>query len=212
MHIILAENYIKSYNRGIKETLQRENDVVKIGAIMNLERLRSTLYEMIKEQQIKLGYVYETVRLYFPKTSLCNILDLSSTDSEEELKKAISMFKEEVKDELGEVIISRNGDRFCISVAAQGSQYIHEHVLESPFLGELIALFRQHNITIEDVKQVFEKTRLEYVCATQDGEEFDYLIHFLDKKEDPYYYCVKFDDGHASYHRFHEFDIKSILD
>lgn len=179
---------------------------------MNLERLKITLYEMIKEQQIKLGYVYETVRLYFPRTSLCNLLDFSPTDSDDELKKAIHLFKEEVREELGEVIITHKEDRFCISVSAKGSCYIHEHVSENLFLVDLITLFREHNITIDDVKQVFDKTKKEYVCEEQNGDEFDYLIHFINNKEDPYYYCVKFDDGHASYHRFHEFDIKSILE
>jgi len=179
---------------------------------MNLERLKNTLYEMIKEQQIKLGYVYETVRLYFPKTSLYNILGLLETDSNDELKKALHLFKEEVKEELGEVIVTHKAERFCISVSAKGSLYIHEHVPQNLFLLDLITLFRQHNITIDDVTKVFDKTKLEYICEEQDGDEFDYLIHFLDNKEDPYYYCVKFDNGHASYHRFHEFDIKSIIE
>ncbi len=179
---------------------------------MKLDRLRNTLYEMMKEQQIKLGYVYETVRLYFPRTTLCNLLGISSINSDDELKKAIHLFKEEVKDELGEVTVSRKEDRFCISVSAKGSRYIHEHVMEDSFLVDLIELFQQHNITIEDVKTVFDKTNMEYICEEQNGVEFDYLIHFMDNKADPYYYCVKFDDGHASYHRFHEFDIKSILE
>lgn len=178
---------------------------------MNLQRLKDTLFEMIKEQQLKLGYVYETVRLYFPRPSLCKILSLPENAVEDELKKAIRLFQESVQQELGAVRVTRRGERFCISVPAQGSRYIHEHVLENPFLTELVQLFRQHDITIEQVEAVFAGTGKKYICEQQNGEEFDYLLYFTDNHEDPYYYCVKFDDGHASYHRFHEFDIASIL-
>lgn len=178
---------------------------------MNLDRLKNTLYEMIKEQQIKLGFAEETVRLYFPKESLYNMLELSKEDKEETLKTALHLLKEKVKGELGEIRITRKEDRFCIAVSSKGSRFVHEQVEESPFLVELIHLFRRHEITIDDVKQVFDDTKREYICEKQMDGEFDYLIHFKETKEDPYYYCVTFNNGHASYHRFHKSEISSIL-
>ncbi|MFA9464213.1 MAG: DUF3877 family protein [Velocimicrobium sp.] len=179
---------------------------------MNVARLRSTLYEMIKEQQIKLGFAEETVRLYFPKDSFDKLLGLSREASKEERREAIALFKEMVKAELGNIKVTYKDERFCIGVSAKGSCYIHEHVLEPPFLVDLIHLFQQHDITIGDVKQVFDQTERSYICEKQVDGEFDYLIHFEDSKEDPYYYCIKFDEGHASYHRFHQFDVASILE
>ncbi len=172
----------------------------------DLERI---IMEMIQEQQMKLGYEKETVRLYFPEISLKRILHLNS---EEELKTYLQEFCEEGREKFGEIIISERGGRYCISIPPEGSKYIHENMPNNPFLRDLIDLFRKHNISIEDVKDVFKTYSRNYSCEKQDGIEFDYLLYFQDKQPDPYYYCVKFDEGHASYHRFSEEDLKEIME
>lgn len=42
---------------------------------MNFQRLEDNITDVIKEEQIKLGYRSETVRLYYPLTSLNRFLE-----------------------------------------------------------------------------------------------------------------------------------------
>ncbi len=42
---------------------------------MNYALLEKVICETIKEEQIKLGYEKETIRLYYPMGSLANILE-----------------------------------------------------------------------------------------------------------------------------------------
>lgn len=178
---------------------------------MNFNFGKKMIYDMMKEQQMKLGFEQETVRLYIPVQSLKHILNLQEGISKEEQKIQIGKFRTELEKTLGAVKITGKGERLCIAVSPEGSRYVHENIEENPFLADMIALFGKHHITIDKVKEVFEKYSQEYVCMEQDGVEFDYLLYFKDKEIDEYYYCVKFDEGHASYHRFLEEDIRDMF-
>lgn len=178
---------------------------------MNFDFGKKMIYDMMKEQQMKLGYEQETVRLYIPVQSLKHILGFREEISKEEQKEEIGKFRIELEKTLGDVKITGKGERLCIAISPEGSRYVHENIEENPFLADMIALFRKHHITIEDVKEVFETYSQKYVCLEQDGVEFDYLLYFEDKKIDEYFYCVKFDEGHASYHRFLEEDIRDLF-
>ena len=52
---------------------------------------------------------------------------------------------------------------------------------------DIIALFKQHdkNVFVEEIH----------------NGEFDYLIRFSEKNEDPYYYCFHDEGCHIIYHR-----------
>lgn len=172
---------------------------------------KKLILDMVKEQQMKLGYEKETVRLYFPVDSLNNIIGLQNSATKEKRKEILQKFRMDLEETLGMVKITSIGEQFCIAISPEGCEYIHKKVVENNFLKEMIALFTQHNITIEDVEKLFKKYSNQYICKAQNGIEFDYLLYFEDKKIDEYYYCVKFDKEHASYHRFNEYDIKEIL-
>lgn len=172
---------------------------------MSINKLEQIVIDMVKEQQIKLGYVKETVRLYFPADSFYAV---AGNKKEEEIKKEFYSY---VIDRLGEVSIDKLGERFCVVIPPKGSEFIHLYIPENKFLVDLIHIFREHDKTIEDVKQVFSKYSDNYICKEQEGEEFDYLLYFLDKQIDEYYYCVKFDGNHGSYHRFNEYDFQNLL-
>lgn len=172
---------------------------------------KQIFYSMIKEQQMKLGYESDAVRLYFPETSLYRMLQVSEEAPREVFKSRLLAVAEQMETELGTIKISRVKDRYCFTIFEQGSAFIHEQVPEDPFLRELIALFLRHDVTIDDVISIFEASKRPFVCEKMWQGEFDYMLHFEEEGQDPFYYCVSFRDGHASYHRFHAMDLDTIL-
>lgn len=178
---------------------------------MNFDFGKKIIYDFIKEQQMKLGFEQETIRLYIPIQSFKHILNLQKDSSKEEQKRQIGSFRAELEKTLGAVKITGKEERICIAISPEGSRYVHENIEENRFLADLIALFRKHHITIDQVRDIFETYSHEYVCFKQEGEEFDYLLYFKNKEIDEYYYCVKFEEGHASYHRFLEGDIRDMF-
>lgn len=179
---------------------------------MDLKRLESTLTEMVKEQQMKLGYEKETVRFYFQETSMDAFLGLSQEThwTDAQLLSLQRGLWKQMEGTLGKLVVTKKGNRFCVTVPPEGSAYVHEHVKESPFLREIIQLFGNHHVDLAQVQAVFEKYGA-YRCEKAEGAEFDYLLYFLNTDVDTWYYCLKFDEGHASYHRFTKEDLETVL-
>ena len=179
---------------------------------MKLDRLESTLTEMIKEQQMKLGDEKETVRFYFQETSIDAFLGLPySTDwTDAQVSSLQEKMRKQAGGTLGELVITKKGKRFCVTIPPEGSAYVHQHVKENPFLGEMIQLFQCHHVELAEVQALFERYGA-YRCEKADGTEFDYLFYFLTEDVDNWYYCLKFDTGHASYHRFTKEDLETVL-
>jgi hypothetical protein len=190
-----------------------------------MNRLEQTLIDMIQEQQVKLGYVKETIRLYFPESSIQYLIDgdeslgnKSVTDkklqdkslSGEALSKELGKALSTINPSLGAIRFVLKGDRFALIIPPQGSAYVHEEVAQNAFLTALIQLFGSQQVDLEKVKELFAAFDADYVCQEADGIEFDYLFYFNKAEENKYYYCVKFHGAHASYHRFNEHDIKDI--
>lgn len=178
---------------------------------IDYDRLRDYLCDVILEEQIKLGYEKETIRFYSPAASVANILHLEDKSSEAVVK-ALASFCPYVEDILGEIVVSRcSGERICFLIPAKGAEYVHLHREKNPFLEELIACFMRHGITLADVREIFEKWSDAVQCIHIGSEEFDDVLYFADGKPDAYRYCVKFDGGHAFYHRFLEEDFRELL-
>lgn len=175
------------------------------------DRLRDYLCDMILEEQLKLGYERETIRFYSPCTSVGHILGLKKCDCRMVLQ-ALESFGRYAADTLGEVEISRcSGERICFMIPAKGAEYVHEHGNEKPFLKELISCFSKHGITLQEVQAVFTKYADSARCVHIGSDEFDEVFFFDDGIPDKYRYCVKFDAGHASYHRFLKEDFEELL-
>ena len=172
---------------------------------MNVDLFLKTINDMIKEQQMKLGYVRETVRLYIPGESLAHILFGDGYDYNCD-------FSNQVNEQVGlnGINITKIDTRYIINVYPEYNEFVHNNIPDNLFLADLIELFRHHNISIEDVKNVFSRYTNNYIYEESKTDEFDYLLYFNDKHIDDYYYLVKFDEGHASYHRFNEYDVKQI--
>ena len=175
---------------------------------MNTDRLIENIIEQIKEAQIKLGYVKEVIRLYFPAASLSLLLQIPEESAEvlaEQLRKESSL-----KDTmLGEMQFSScKGNRVEVCVLPQGAEYVHQYVKDPPFLVSIIQLFGEnHHLTIEEICMAFEKFNPNYICQKlEEGMDFDYVLYFPDETPDAWYYCIRMEMGHTIYHRFSKED------
>lgn len=166
------------------------------------------IIDIIKEEQIKLGYHRETIRLYYPMESINHIL---GTDlPREELQEALDKFCLFVKARLGKVKHSNREERFCIMIPPEGVTYVHEEVEENVFLTEFIAKIQEHGCKLEDYLEVFHRHSDKVKCEIMKEEEFDYMIYFEDGQPDDYRYCIKFEDVHTIYHRFTKADYENF--
>lgn len=174
----------------------------------NFEALENNIIEIIKEEQIKLGYRSETIRLYYPMESLNNILGKELAINE--LQEILGMFCDYVSPRLGKVEQSNVNTRFCIVIPPKGVTYVQEEVEERYFLREFIEKISTHHCSLEGILEVFHHHSNCVKCETITNGEFDYLIYFEDGQPDSYQYCIKFEDCHAIYHRYTKADYVSF--
>ena len=115
------------------------------------DALKKSIVDAIEEGQLKLGYREETIRLYYPLSSLCALMH-QSVDAAE-MTRALATFSEQVKGELGEIEVSRKGERFCLAVGPKGAAWVHEHTDPSGFLADFIAAIGRHGCTMDSAMQ-----------------------------------------------------------
>ena len=195
---------------------------------MRFEKLEQNIIDMIKEEQAKLGYYREDIRLYYPLSSLNHFLgtdvnadkmqkilegtgeNVDETRNIVEGKEAGSATAEPIvagmnarlSDKLGMVEVSHRGDRFCFHILPEGVEYVHENTKENEFIRELVNLVAKHGCTINQIYELFTARSDRVGREKMDNGEFDERIWFEDDADDPYYYCFKQEGGHMIYHRF----------
>ncbi len=178
----------------------------------NYDNLQRSLIDVIKEEQAKLGYYREDIRLYYPLSSLNHFFGtnvgademqriLDGTGEQDHTPIATGM-NEALSDKLGMVEVSHRGDRFCFHIPPEGVEYVHENTTENEFIRELVQLVAKHGCTIEEVYQLFTKHSGHVRREPMENGEFDVRIWFEDDAEDTYYYCFKREGEHMIYHRF----------
>ena len=179
---------------------------------MNTQRLILNLIDQIKEAQLKLGYAEESMYFYFPPDSLNDLLQADVKD-EGSLLKELRQDPALAGSVLGKLGFELDRGRIQVRIPPQGARFVKENVPDSPFLRELIALFSHgHDLTIERIKNCFQKFSSNYVCEAMNGDsDFDYVLHFVDENIDSYYYCVKMEMGHTIYHRFTREDYRRLV-
>lgn len=203
---------------------------------MERDKLIANMTDQIKEAQLKLGYAEETVRLYYPLSSLRILLGVEDADSTDgtlganaadaeaalaaDAGTVLASIKVELEGwedcPLGKLSVCLHGDRVEIGIPPEGVRYVHEQVQDPAFLSALIGLFQtKHHCSIEDVRRVFESFQEDYVCEklSQEAAErmgFDYVLYFKDGAVDAYYYCIKEEMGHTVYHRFTREDYERL--
>lgn len=177
---------------------------------MNSERLISNIIDVLKEQQIKLGFMKERVRLYYMLSSLNNLLGtkLDCINMQNKLDEIMS----ENSDVFAETEISFNDERFCFNFPESVSVYVHENTDNTGFIYDFINTVARHGVVIDDVIAEFRKYSDNVHVETMNDEEFDYLVYFEDGIPDSYRYCLKDEGHHMIYHRFTLEDYKEMFD
>ncbi len=175
---------------------------------MTFEKLKKNIIDVIEEEQIKLGFQEETIRLYYPLQSLN--LFLETEYSVEEMHKALEEFTRQEKERLGRIEISEKGERFCIKLPKETAIYVHEKIPKNEFLCDFIALISQHETKIEDILACFQNYSDKLHFEKVQNGEFDYLIYFEDGIPDDYRYCITDEGVHMIYHRYTKEDYKEL--
>lgn len=167
---------------------------------MDFTKLEKNICDVINEEQIKLGYRKEVVRLYYPLLSLNRFL--SSQLGVGEMLKALGEFCNVVRERFGDIEVSNKGERFCFCLPVEASEYVHEHTSQDGFLRDFINTVSRHGVTIDEVVAQFKKySDCVHVEKVSHGE-FDYLVYFEDGLPDSYRYCLTDEGSHVIYHRF----------
>ncbi len=199
---------------------------VRSGEIfMDCAKLTQNVMDVIKEEQVKLGYRKERVRLYYPLESL-NLLTGGSYDVSG-MHGLLEAFGREAAWGAGLVEVWNEGERFCLSLAPEVAEYVHTHTPDSGFLYDLVEAVSRHGVSMEVVLAVFhrysehvrcEKTEAFMSVPKEGGSKpedrgrhgmaadpgFDCVVWFEDGCPDAYRYCLKEEMGHVTYHRYTE--------
>lgn len=177
---------------------------------MDTNRLINNILDVIKEQQIKLGYRKESIRLYYPLASLNRLLGTNYDSAE--MQAYMEKYFADYETNLGKVEVSNSNGRFCINLPEKTSEYVHENTPDSGFLYDFIDLFRQHGVVVEEVRELFCKYSDDVCFECLENSEFDYVLYFKNGEPDSYVYCITEEGAHISYHRFTPEDYKDLFE
>lgn len=130
-------------------------------------RLAKSLIDIVKEQQAKLGYRKEIVRLYYPLSTLRHFFECAGADykiatgmiSEQQMLEILAPnnLPKQLTATIGEIRATAKNERFCIEIPPEGSEYVHENTADNEFISELIALVGTHGCTMEQITELFYK-------------------------------------------------------
>ena len=181
---------------------------------MNFDRLEKNLTDMLVEQQAKLGYLSETVRLYYPLHSLNRML--SSDLDCEEMMSSLQMFAGKADAKYGQISISHKGERFCFTLPPAMSDYVHELSLgcsddRMRFIHDFVRMISSHDCTIESLRSLFSSWSDRVCEETSDGTDFDFVFFFEDGKPDEYRYLIREEGCHLTYHRYTPEDYEELF-
>ena len=85
--------------------------------------LEEILADLILEEQAKLGYRKESIRFYFPLSSLRHIFKNAS--NADEMQSLLADFPAFMQEHYGAVNVSHRMERFCFQLSEQASEYVH---------------------------------------------------------------------------------------
>lgn len=168
------------------------------------DKLEKNIADQIKEAQLKLGFVRETMRLYYPVESLRGILEDYETDPE--------LLFRQLEIAFPDFSFGWHAGRIEICIPPSYIEYIHKEIQTPAFLAELITRFQKnHHLELDQLRELFSQFG-EYVCEKMPaGTDFDYVFYFCDPAVDEYYYCIRMEMGHTIYHRFLKSDYEQLL-
>ncbi len=167
---------------------------------LDIESFEKNLMDVITESHLKLGYSKSEVRFYYPLDSLNRLLN--SELPAESMGYLLENLKTSSNGILRYTQFSHKENRFCLSVSAEGAEYVHEQMRDTAFLKEFIEGIQQGRCNINDILTIFLRHSDEVKYIKLEDNEFDYLVYFENGIPDSYRYCIKFELEHATYHRF----------
>lgn len=163
------------------------------------KRLEESLTDLVAEEQAKLGYRKEEIRLYYPLSTLNHFFEAHFTA--EEMQEALSGFSDASCERMGKTTVTHKAERFCFHLSPEASEYVHEQKARNEFIEQLVALLGRHDTTLEQVTAFFKSWDETCEAEPVNNGEFDILIKFHGR-DDRYYYCFKDEGCHIIYHRF----------
>ncbi|MCD7826226.1 MAG: DUF3877 family protein [Clostridiaceae bacterium] len=169
---------------------------------MKEQALERHILDTVKEWQIKIGYQRESMRLYYPNSSIAELLELPKNTSQKELSAALQQFRDTVSPRLGEIAVSFDGGRCCLEISEKGCEYIHQHVEASAFFLQFIDTIMKKPCTLERIQECFAGFDKNYHYEQMVCHGLGHVFYFDDQRIDPYVYCVEMDESFATYHRF----------
>jgi hypothetical protein len=177
--------------------------------ILDFSKLEQNIYDVIKEEQIKLGYRREVIRLYYPLLSLNRFLH---TDLDiEKMREALAEFCRAVEAKLGKIEVTNRGERFCLCFPPEVSEYVYRNTPQSGFLYDFIGTVSRHGVSMEEVIAVFRRYSDHVHVEQMQDDDFDYLVYFEEGQPDAFWYCLTQEGHHVIYHRFTAEDYHDFL-
>ncbi len=174
--------------------------------------LLNNVSSTVSEGILKLGFTKgESFGIYYEQDLIHYLLG-KDYESPEETEKELHNFMAYGKENHIPLSISHEGRRFRFLVSSEGVSYINDCCSSSGFLKDLISLVSTHAFDLEKVLAVFTDSGREYTVKEVDNAEFEYVISFIDKDFDPYFYCFHFEHGHGHYHRLLEYSYKKLFE
>lgn len=181
---------------------------------MRIDALEKHIFDTIKEWQMKIGYREESMKLYYPRMSLTELLGLDDDISDVQLDETLSEFTKTEKSKLGEIEISSDRERYCITISEKGCAYIAKNVPEFVFLKRFLEVITKQGNTLEQIRNCFEvyakECNTQYTELDKRKEGLGYVFFFDKEEVDACIYCVEEDEFGLTYHRFIKSDYEKI--
>ncbi len=176
---------------------------------MQFDSLENNIIDSVKEAQAKIGYMDGQMRLYYPLDSVNKLLDVEL--SVEEMQNCLNQFALEGKLLAKKVVVTHEGDRFCILISGEGTKFIHETIPDSEFLISFLGEIQKHGCSLTQMEELFLKFNSEIEVIKISEPDFDEAIHFKSGEPDDYFYCLKQEGHHLTYHRFTRKDFEAMF-
>ena len=175
--------------------------------ILNFTNFEQMLIDLIKEEQVKLGYRSEAIRFYFPLDSLNH--SFNTQFSAGEMTAALTETLAAYEGGLGPIQVSCRKDRFEFRLTNTATDYVHANTPSTGFIYDFIEVIARHGISMDEVLQVFRRFSDKVHVERVDYDDFDYIVYFEDGVPDSYIYCMSEEGHHIIYHRFTKTDFEA---
>lgn len=164
--------------------------------------LEKHITDTMKEWQLKMDSFDSDIRLYYPKSSLCRYLKVSTDIEHDMLSRKIEQYFLENAKYLGNVNVSAAKDRFCIQVGKEGCNYVEQNVPNPELLPGFLEVIKEQKMQgILDFCEEYAKKHGTNVCVQKENES-ETVVFFENEDVEPYVYCIDQNEFGITYHRF----------